>query len=265
MPIRSNLHTHTTMSDGRNTVRKYAERAIELGLESFGVSDHSFIPGEDWTMRLSEEKYAEAVRAEAERFEGKIDIFCGIELDSLSECKRELYDYVIASVHFLEHNGRHNAVDWWPENTIQIKDEYFGGDTMKMCEAYFKAVYEHVKRTGPDIVGHYDLIALYGDVDEESRDYVDLAVGYAVETMKWCPRFEINLGAVSRGKRKKPYPLRPVLEELYKRGGSVVVSSDCHWTAKMAFGFDLATDLLKDIGFKTVDRLTKNGFVADEL
>ena len=36
-----NLHTHTTMSDGRDTPVEMIERAIELGFDSIGISDHA--------------------------------------------------------------------------------------------------------------------------------------------------------------------------------------------------------------------------------
>ncbi len=263
--IKTNLHTHTTLSDGRNTVGQYVEKATELGYVSLGISDHSKLPGEDWTVRLTQERYASRIRAEAERCAGKLDLFCGVELDSFSECKRELYDYVIASVHILERGGVRAAIDSWPGLTMQIKNDFFGGDTLKMCEAYFKSVLEHAKRTCPDIIGHYDLIALYGDVDEEDPDYIDLAVGYAVETMKWCPRFEVNTGALSRGLRKAPYPMLPVMREIRKRGGSVVISTDCHSADNLDSCIDCAVSHIKEAGFASVDRLTKNGFVSDEL
>ena len=38
----SNLHTHTTFSDGKNTVAENVEAAIEKNMLSIGFSDHSF-------------------------------------------------------------------------------------------------------------------------------------------------------------------------------------------------------------------------------
>ena len=37
----SNIHTHTTFSDGKNTPEEMIERAKELGFVSLGFSDHS--------------------------------------------------------------------------------------------------------------------------------------------------------------------------------------------------------------------------------
>ena len=83
--------------------------------------------------------------------------------------------------------------------------------------------------------------------------------------MKWCTRFEVNTGAMGRGDRDKPYPFRPVLEEIKKRGGTVIPSSDCHDAFNINFGFDEVEKLLRSVGFTSVDRLTKDGFVSDPI
>ena len=38
----SNFHTHTTYSDGKNSVRENIEAAIEKGMSALGFSDHSY-------------------------------------------------------------------------------------------------------------------------------------------------------------------------------------------------------------------------------
>ena len=38
----SNLHNHTTYSDGKFSVRENVEEALRIGMESIGFSDHSF-------------------------------------------------------------------------------------------------------------------------------------------------------------------------------------------------------------------------------
>ena len=38
----SNLHTHTTYSDGKNSVRENIEAAIANNMISLGFSDHSY-------------------------------------------------------------------------------------------------------------------------------------------------------------------------------------------------------------------------------
>ena len=40
MKIRSNVHTHTTFCDGKNSVEEMARAAIDLGFVSLGYSIH---------------------------------------------------------------------------------------------------------------------------------------------------------------------------------------------------------------------------------
>ena len=263
--IKSNLHTHTTLSDGRGTVKDNIEAAIAAGFVSLGISDHSYLEGDEGSIGPDEEKYVSAVREAAEEYKGKIDVFCGLELDALSECRRELYDYVIASVHILQFGERRYQIDCGHLICNEIKERYLGGSANRLAEEYFKAVLDHAKRTRPDIIGHFDLIELHGGVDVEDPEYVDMAVYYAEETAKYCPRFEVNTGAMGRGQRPWPYPIPPVLEKLKNIGAAVIPSSDCHNVECIKFGFDHVASLLKDVGFTSVDRLTKDGFVSDPL
>ncbi len=267
MKIKSNLHTHTLLSDGNNPVERMIEVARDLGFVSLGISDHS--PIEEFEKGIgsgadAEEKYAAAVRKAAESAEGKLDVFCGLELDYFSECKRELYDYVIGSVHLIEHDGIKAPIDWSQEVSAQIKRDFYGGDDVKFAEAYYKLVFEHARRNVPDIIGHYDLITLCGQIDETNPRYIETAVGYVSEIMKYCSRFEVNTGGMSRG-HYRPYPARPILEEILRLGGTVIPSSDAHRSAHLAYKFDEVEELLRSVGFKTIDRLTKDGFVADPI
>ena len=42
MQIRSNIHTHTVWSDGRDTMEAVVETALQKGFHTIGISDHSF-------------------------------------------------------------------------------------------------------------------------------------------------------------------------------------------------------------------------------
>ena len=46
----SNYHTHTVYCDGRDTPEELVLEALRLGCPELGFSEHSWLPGEDWTM-----------------------------------------------------------------------------------------------------------------------------------------------------------------------------------------------------------------------
>ena len=72
--------------------------------------------------------------------------------------------------------------------------------------------------------------------------------------------FEINTGAVYRRLRTEPYPSIQLLQELKARKGEILFSSDSHDGASLGFCFPEMAKLAKEIGFRTVKVLSKNGF-----
>ncbi|MGE0449142.1 MAG: DNA polymerase/3'-5' exonuclease PolX [Vicinamibacterales bacterium] len=103
--LRGDLHSHTTESDGRNTIREMAEAAREAGLEYLAITDHSrslaMANGLDEARALS---HAARVRAEDGRH--GIRLLAGIECDILPDGRLDLaddclaaLDIVVASVH----------------------------------------------------------------------------------------------------------------------------------------------------------------------
>ena len=65
MRARSNAHTHTAFSDGRDTPRQQVERALALGFRSLGFSDHAVQEVDAFTGMPKEREadYQSAVRA----------------------------------------------------------------------------------------------------------------------------------------------------------------------------------------------------------
>ena len=105
--IQSELHTHTTASDGVWSIRELASGALDRGFHTVAITDHSRSQvqanGLD-AKRL--EKHIEAVRDVANALKGKITVLAGSEVDILADGKldypdsllREL-DVVVASPH----------------------------------------------------------------------------------------------------------------------------------------------------------------------
>lgn len=263
---KSNLHTHTTLSDGQHSVEENVIAAMEKGFVSLGISDHSFVEGDgDYTIgRGNEEKYTREVRRVIKLYEGTFDLFCGAEFDYYSEIDRSLYDYVIGSVHTVKVDGVHRGVDWGGEYTTEIINKFFGGDPVELCKRYYENVMDHAARNKPDFMGHFDLVTKFHSFSEDER-YYDVALEAVREVMKHVRRFEVNSGAVADGTRKDPYPSKVLLTEILRLGGTVILSADAHQKKYLDFGFEDSVKMLKDIGFKSVDRLTKQGFVSDPL
>lgn len=263
----SNIHTHTILSDGVGTLEENIETAISKGFVSLGISDHSYTSYDEETGidKDSEESYAEKIREAKKKYADKIELFCGTELDSFSTVKRELYDYVICSVHALKIGDNFYSVDYSEEIQDKIIAEQFGGDVKSFAKTYYNSLAEHVMKNSPDVVGHFDLITKYGNIDESDSEYRRIAIDALHKCAESCSLFEVNTGAMARGYRSSQYPAEFLLEEILKIGGSVIVTSDSHRPEQLDFAFDKTYDVLRKIGFTSVKRLTKDGFVSDSI
>jgi DNA polymerase (family 10) len=105
--IRGDLHMHTDVTDGRDTIRQMADAALARGLAYIAITDHSknlaMTNGMDDARALAHIKNIRKVDAE---MKGTIRVLPGIEVDILANGTLDLddstlaqMDIVVASVH----------------------------------------------------------------------------------------------------------------------------------------------------------------------
>ena len=234
------LHMHTTWSDGKNTPEEMIEEAIRLGLETVGISDHS--SGDPCGMTLEQSAdYRAEIAALKEKYAGQIRVLCGLERDFLTDDFNE-YDYTIGSVHWLPMpDGHRVSIDWTPEKLREGAEKYFGGDFYALAEAYYAAVARVVEVTKCDIIGHFDLVSKFIEVDPafdvKHPRYVKAWQQAADELLKTGKPFEVNTGAMSRGYRTEPYPAKDIRDYIRAHGGKLIMSSDAHAKENITYGF----------------------------
>ncbi|MBR6747309.1 MAG: histidinol-phosphatase HisJ family protein [Clostridia bacterium] len=251
----SNLHTHTIFSDGVHTPEENVLSAIEKGMVSLGFSDHSFTSFDSryCMRRVHIPAYIREVRRLQEKYRDRIEICLGLELDGRTElCDRELYDYMIGDCHYLLLDGEYRSVDGIRDWQLEDINRHFGGDSVAYAKTYFDTYVECTRRQRPDILGHFDLCAKYGYIDEESPAYRDAACEALIACLKVTPLFELNTGAICRGLRTQPYPAAFLLDELRAHHGQLILSSDSHDAANLDFWFDEALELLRTHGFTSI-------------
>ncbi|MFL5826622.1 MAG: DNA polymerase/3'-5' exonuclease PolX [Thermoleophilaceae bacterium] len=104
--IRGELHCHTTLSDGRNTLEQMAQAAIERGYEYLAITDHSATHGFGNDVQADALRARiEEVRALDERLEGfrllagsEVNVLPDGSLDYDDDLLAEL-DWVVGSLH----------------------------------------------------------------------------------------------------------------------------------------------------------------------
>jgi len=267
-----NLHTHTSYCDGKQTAEEMIIAAIQKGGGSIGFAEHSYVSFIDKKYSMSPEDtalYINEVSALKEKYLNIIEVFLGLEMDCLTENAPEGMDYIIGSAHHAQRDGIYVAVDGPVERLERANRELFGGDYLAIAESYYAMLADVAEKTGADIIGHFDLVTKYNSggkmFDETHPRYIKAALGAMDRILERCKIFEVNTGAMFRVGKSEQYPSQFILRELHKRGGEVTLSSDSHSADSLYYKFNEMWELISFCGFKYIKRLTKDGFIDQEL
>ena len=144
-------------------------------------------------------------------------------------------DYIIGSVHYLG------------EKTVDVGPEFYEGKNIdRLFESYFDSVIVASASGLFDIMGHCDLIRIYGY--KSSSDLEPLYRNLAKTMKTHNVAFEVNTNG-----RNRPladfYPDRRFLHIFREENVPVCVNSDAHMPSRVGQYFDEAYELLRYIGF----------------
>lgn len=236
---------HSTFSDGRTPAEEYIAPAISAGLSEIGFSEHLtlFREPEQWNMHPVRVPEYIAYIDNLKQRSGDLIIRTGLEVDYFEGREKETkdflepfqLDYIIGSVHF---QG---------EVTVDLGPQFYEGrDIDDLFSRYFKTVEAAVASGIFDIIGHCDLIRIYGY--KPVGDIATLYRSLAKCMKKYDVAFEVNTNG-----RNRPladfYPDRKFLKIFLEEGVPVCVNSDAHMPSRVAQYFDEAYDLLRYTGF----------------
>lgn len=254
---KSNLHTHTTFSDGKNTAEEVVLSAIRTGMNTLGFSEHSACAHVTYGMRVGEESaYHKEILRLRSVYEGQLNILLGIEQDVASPAVEYPYDYLIGSVHLLEKDGVYFPVDSAEHILRESIATLYGGNVFGVIRDYYEAEAQVFARTHCDIVGHFDLITKFNEggalFDESDHRYRKYALDALDALLENDVLFEINTGAIARGYRKTPYPSPMLLHRIAEKRGRVTLSADAHRKDDLLCAFEPALQLAKAAGIGSV-------------
>ena len=262
------FHNHTTFCDGKSTPREMIEFALEKGCRAIGFSSHGYTPFDLRYCMKDQAGYVKEVNSLKKEFEGRIEVYLGIEEDAFAPVNRSLYDYVIGSSHYYFVDGVYYPIDSSPAHFDKCL-EALNYNVPLMAEKYFSAFTNYILERKPDIIGHFDVITKF---DETSRRFLDdkeyhkIAEKYtSIILDKTECIFELNVGAMIRGYRFAPYPHFNLLNLIKKSGGEVILALDCHNKEILDFDFTDILKELKNIGFTTVRTLKGGKFVKENI
>ena len=238
------LHMHSVFSDGRDTPEEMVRAALEMGLETVGLSDHSHVSFEDPSVMPLDRRaeYRAEMNRLKKKYAGRIEVLCGLERDYYCDDPDE-YDYTIGSVHDIRMpDGHFVCVDGSPEQLTEEVRQYFGGDWYALTEAYYQLEGRVAEVTRCDIIGHFDLVTKFNEkhrfFDENHPRYVNAWQAAAKRLLASGKPFEVNTGAISRGYRSVPYPSAAIQAFLLERGAELIPASDAHRREHICYAFD---------------------------
>ena len=267
-----NLHTHSTLDDGRASMEQMARAAAAQGLDALGFSGHSPLAAEyvpDWCIRADGlgEYETEFLRVK-QLLSSKIPLYFGIEWDIFSEMDLTPYQYVIGSIHYIHAGGVPYTIDDTPQLAVQAVAA-FGGDADAAAQAFFAQYRRIAENPQVDIVGHFDILTKFNGVtglfDPESDAYRRSALSAMAQLVDAGKLFELNTGGMYGGYRTEPYPGAALLRALHRMGGRILISSDAHDPKALTYGFREARALAYSCGFRTLWCFNGTEFVPEPL
>ena len=251
----SDLHTHTKFSDGIHSIEEMVQGAIRKNMVSVGIADHSFTSFDlRYCMKQEQlQHYLEEIRRVKVLYRDQIEVYAGLEYDGYSELEdRTVFDYLIGDCHYIKTWDEYHSVDHAKDEQWFAIETYFDADPMAYARAYYETYIARTVAHRPDILGHFDVVAKHGFVDEQSADYRSLATEALIACLEVTPIVEINTGSVIRKWRSTPFPNTFLMKEILERGGKIIFSSDSHRSDTLSGCFDDAKELAQSIGFKSM-------------
>jgi len=126
--MRIDLHNHTSRCNhAEGTIDEYIERAIELGIDIYGFSEHAPMDFDShYRLDFDEmQDYTNDILNLKKKYQNEIEILLGYEVDYLKGHMDERVlnanvDYLIGSVHFLDKWGFDNPefIGGWESRNI---------------------------------------------------------------------------------------------------------------------------------------------------
>ena len=245
-------HLHTSFSpdaDPQASMERYIERAQELGIAGFVLTDHLDL---DTPVILFQKTID--YRPYYKKFlqlkkQSNIALRMGIEIgyqphlhEALNDVLGKVpFDFVICSMHLTDQLDYYNG------------DFFIGKTQDEAYQRYFESVKEAViAYDNYDVFGHLDYIIRYGDYaikDYSIERYESIIKEILIIIIKKGKGIEINTSGLRYG-LNTTHPKFEVIQWFKELGGTIItIGSDAHKVADLTKDFDVAFSLLKKAGF----------------
>ena len=258
MALPPDYHMHTPLC--RHAVgepTEYAARAVALGLEEIGFSDHSPMRQDDfdnWRMRLDQlDEYFEKV-ARARSDHPGLTIRLSLEVDYLpghEDWIRELsarhpWDYLIGSVHYVSES-------WAVDDPTRLS-EWKNRDPFEVWSVYFDRLTKAAESRLFDIIGHADLPKKFGCYPKE--DCTEMFRRFVRAAREGDVAVELNTAGL-RKECREIYPGPALVRLMHEERVPITFGSDAHAPGEVGLNFAEAVELARRMGYRQSCRFLK--------
>ncbi|MBW2370685.1 MAG: histidinol-phosphatase, partial [Deltaproteobacteria bacterium] len=252
-----NYHVHTRLCNhAHGTMANYIRSAVKMGLSEICFLDHLTLNPADRGLAMSAEEvplYFFAVRDLADRFQERISVKVGLEVEYYPPCLAQIeqivsrfsFDIIGCSVHFL--NGQ-DIVD-------RQSDWALGkGDPDVMYNRYFEMLLKMLDADFFDVICHLDIIKKFGRMPKRSiAGLVETVLKKIQATGKVV---EVNTSGYDHP-AAEPYPAPWILKRCHELGIPVTLGSDAHRPQRLTNHYQEANALLASIGYGQLCSFTR--------
>ncbi len=259
-------HTHTQFSiDSEADINKCVERAAELGLAAYAITDHcecnAWYPEEHYTDKSVHDSFnyrkdfygsVEAITELKEKYADKLNLICGVELGQIMHDTKaaaiaasdERLDFIIGSVHQVRGEKDFFYIDYEKMSMDEIYN---------LLERYFNEVCELCRSDIPDVIGHLTYCLRYMKQRHNICPDISRFDDIIAESFRILAHsgkgIEINTSGLRQGFGDTFPDLRYV--KLFRDLGGEIISigSDAHTIEDIAKGTAEGAEIAKLAGF----------------
>ncbi len=218
---------------------KYVNRAKEMHLDEIGFSEH-----DEFISKIDDKLINDLKQAHPD-----IAIKLGLELDYIPNRGEDItalsglknFDYLIGSVHFI--NG-------WGFDHPDYKHKFADYDIDIIYQQYFDLVDKAVKSNLFDVVGHLDLIKIWGHRPRKKG-----IIDYIKPVLSSIKDADLVVELNSAGLRKEVgeiYPQYEIISLMKEMGINITLGSDAHHPNQVGLDIDKLVFWAKKAGYNKI-------------
>ncbi len=221
----------------KDVYKQFIKRAMDIGIKELGFSDHD-----------EYEENLDLTIIDSLKKETDFPILKGLEIDYIPGREEEILrkknkynlDYTIGSVHFIG--------DWAFDHPDYI-DEYKNKDINQSYIEYFDILNQAVISGLFNIIGHFDLIKVFGF--KSKLNIINIIEPVLKNMKKYDLVLEINTNGLNKP-INEIYPSLEIINKAHQLKIPITFGSDAHVANRVGENILKYLKIIKDIGYKEI-------------